>query len=81
MKKRPFKKAHCGEMPFGRHYSPLEEKSRLAINIAIATKSQFMRKNFNTELQRIQFFEFTRWLETDLEIHFNIESKMEEVLI
>ena len=44
MKKRPFKKAHCGEMPFGRHYSPLEEKSRVAINIAIATKSQFMRK-------------------------------------
>ena len=34
MKKRPFKKAHCGEMPFGRHYSPLEENvaSPLIVN-------------------------------------------------
>ena len=44
MKKRPFKKAHCGEMPFGRHYSPLEEKSRIAINIAIATKKSTHEK-------------------------------------
>ena len=42
-------------MPFGRHYSPLEEKSRIAINIAIATKKSTHEK---TSIQTYREFSF-----------------------
>ena len=55
MKKRPFKKAHCGEMPFGRHYSPLEEKAAKLLILPLPQKVD-SRENFNGEMQKILIF-------------------------
>ena len=64
-------------MPFGRHYSPLEEKSRLAINIAIATKKNNSRENFNGEMQKILIF----WVYTLILKLISMCSNMEEEVL